>query len=237
MINLKELFLEKYQKYIVIDTEACNLNIASKNNLPWQVSWIECSGKNILKEENHYLWWKDGLDMSEGAKIVTHFDYNYYKNLASGANVPFTIFESGEYVEKGFEDPKEIAQLLYNRIFEEGFFVIWQNGLRYDAFVIKNWFEKVGISYNFDFLEKSIDTNFLSRAYKEEIKFPRDGELKELLEWQFKLANHIRKGVKTSIAVMCKELDIPIDNSKQHNALYDILMTKEIFIKLIYKLS
>jgi DNA polymerase III epsilon subunit-like protein len=213
MLDLKKIFLEDYAKYIVLDTEACNLNLVSRQNLPWQISWIECKGKFVEKEENHYLWWEN-LRLSPGAALVTHFNYGYYKSKAV--------------------DPKPIAEKFKAVLDDKNTYIVWQNGLRYDDFTIRNWFEACGVKHSYDYLERSIDTSCLSKAMKEEIKFPRDGDL---LEWQFKLANHIRKGLKTSVGVMCKELDIPIDETKQHDALYDIEMTKEIFIKLLYKLS
>ena len=49
--------------------------------------------------------------------------------------------------------------------------------------------------------------------------------------------NFLMKGLKTSQASMLKHYNIPHDPKKLHDALYDIEMTFQIFLKQIYDIE
>jgi DNA polymerase III epsilon subunit-like protein len=213
MLDLREIFLFKKHKYIVIDTEACNLNLVSRDNLPWQISWIECKGEEILSEHDYFPFWKN-LKVSKGAAIVTHFDYYDYKKKAI--------------------DPSIVLDDLIKYIENPEYFIVWHRGIGYDMQILRNFYEMCGREFPSEsILSRNIDTNCLSKAYIEEIAIPQN---EDFLTWQYKLDNLIKKGLKTNIKRMCELLGIPY-NENAHNAFHDIDMCKEIFIKLIYKLS
>jgi hypothetical protein len=213
MLDLRELFLFKKHKYIVIDTEACNLSLVSRNNLPWQISWIECQGENILSEHDYFPWWKN-LKVSKQAAIVTHFNYSEYKSKSV--------------------EPLVVLNALIPFLENSNYYILWHRGLGYDLQILRNLYERCERKFPVEsILNRSIDTNCLSKAYIKEMKLPQN---EDFLIWQYKLDNLIEKGLKTNIKRMCELLGIPYSENA-HNAFYDIDMCKEIFIKLIYKLS
>ena len=65
------LRFDKTQKYLIYDMETTGLNKGF--SLPWQVSWVTFTLKDMLEEHDHYIWW-DNLKMSKGAAEKTRFD-------------------------------------------------------------------------------------------------------------------------------------------------------------------
>ena len=54
-----------------------------------------------------------------------------------------------------------------------------------------------------------------------------------ILAWQYKVQNTPRKGIKTNLGLMSKELKINIDESKQHDANYDLFLNHQVYDKII----
>jgi len=85
------LRFNKDQKYICFDFETCHLNLLNDSNKPWQLSYIIAKGNQIQKEVDNYIFWPD-LKLSEGAKLVTHFDERKYHSLAAVSRRYFKRF-------------------------------------------------------------------------------------------------------------------------------------------------
>jgi len=217
MLDLKQLFLFKNQKYIVIDTETEHLNLVLGKNRPWQISWLVCQGKEIKKEYDYYTK-INNLKLSEGAAIVTHFNQYDYNSKAVSPQIVFDDLDSF------ISNPE--------------YYIIWQNGLNFDINILRTFYSICGKELEFNkILPRTIDTSLLSRALLDDIKFPINLDSNfDLLVWQYKLKNHLKKGLKTNTKKMCEVLDIPYSENA-HNALYDDRMCQQIFIKLLEKLS
>jgi len=90
------LRFNKEQKYICFDFETCHLNLLDDSNKPWQLSYLIAKGSNIIKEVDNYIYWPD-LKLSEGAKLVTHFDERKYHSLAADPKEVLEAFEDYVY--------------------------------------------------------------------------------------------------------------------------------------------
>ena len=106
------LRFNKEQKYICFDFETCHLNLLDNSNKPWQLSYLIAKGSNIIKEVDNHIYWPD-LKLSEGAKLVTHFDERKYRSLAV--------------------DPKEVLAAFEEIIYDDQYLIIGQNLLGFDV--------------------------------------------------------------------------------------------------------
>lgn len=213
MENLGENLLRytlNTKNLILTDTETEGLNYFFDR--PWQVGWLECKGKDIVKIHNHYLWWPD-LHISSGAAAVTHFNYQDYKSKA--------------------EDPKVVYEKFHPYIFDPNVISIGHNFLGIDAYMINSWRRSIGLPVDWSFLNNNtIDTHSVAKAIKKGIKItnPR-------LEWMYKLNNLVEKGLKTNLGLLAREYGIELDDKLQHSADYDIILNWEIFKKQIWDIE
>lgn len=207
------------QKFLFHDTETCNVNLTDQENLPWNVAGIITRGQKIIKEFDYFPFFPD-LNVSKGAVEKTRFDWNEYKEKGID---PVEAYNEFSFI---YDDPDVI--------------VVGQNSLNFDIYIINNWRRKIGIKNWRDFSHikqgRFIDTNCLSKAYEMGLTPPKYGTA-EFMFWQFKMIEEHSRKMKTSLASMCKKLDIKIDESLTHRGNYDCLLTKELFFKLMYLLK
>ena len=201
----------KDTKYLCWDTETENLN--QYFSRPWQVGFIVATLDKILESHCYYIWW-DNLNVSPEAIKVTRFDYDKYKSEAKPAKEVLGIFETYLY------DPK-----LFN---------VAHNLLNFDCYQHNTWRRELGIKPDYSYLQRTLDTNCLSKAYKKGFKLEEGGDR---LAWQWKLANFHEKGVKTSLGTMAKEFGIPFDFNSMHEANNDVKITWQVLRNLIWKLE
>lgn len=204
------LRFQRNQKYLIIDTETEGLNLVRSR--PWQCAWITTVGKNIVEKNDRYIKW-DNLQVSEGAAKITGFSEEQYLRRA--------------------EDPKKVWRDLSKYLFDPEYIVIGQNILGFDVYMLNIWLKGIGQNSDYSYLPRVIDTKSLSTAIFKNILPDRQN----FLSWQYKLLNHKEKGLKTSQASMLKHYNIPHDPKKLHDALYDIEMTFQIFLKQIYDIE
>jgi len=204
------LRFQRNQKYLIIDTETEGLNLVKSR--PWQCAWITTVGKNIVEKNDRYIKW-DNLQVSEGAAKITGFSEEQYLRRA--------------------EDPKKVWRDLSKYLFDPEYIVIGQNILGFDVYMLNIWLKGIGQNSDYSYLPRVIDTKSLSTAIFKNILPDRQN----FLSWQYKLLNHKEKGLKTSQASMLKHYNIPHDPKKLHDALYDIEMTFQIFLKQIYDIE
>jgi hypothetical protein len=74
----------------------------------------------------------------------------------------------------------------------------------------------------------------LAKAAKEQIKKSKN---ESLINWQYKLNEYRKRGLKTNQKQLLKDYNIEFDENKLHNARYDIEMTFKIFNKLIWEVE
>jgi len=213
----------KNHKFCCFDYETCNLNL-STYNVPWEVGYLTAENGNIISQHNTRIWWED-LNMSEDAARITRFDYQDYKNTAKDARETLQAFE------KHLLDPQTIN--------------ITYNGLGFDMYIHNLWRKKLGLEPTWSFILRSIDVLALARAYKMGLEPPDNWE--EFMCWQRKLIGYfsdsrLRKERKkgfgsTTLATMAKEFGVEVDEGKTHQGLYDVILTWEIFKKMIWKMN
>jgi DNA polymerase III alpha subunit (gram-positive type) len=204
------LRFQKNQKYLIVDTETEGLNLV--NSRPWQCAWIATQGKNIVEKNNRFIQW-DNLNVSEGAAKITGFSESEYERRA--------------------EDPLKVWRDLSKYLFDPEYIVIGQNILGFDVYMLNVWLKGMNKNSDYSYLPRVIDTKSLSTAIFKNILPDKNN----FLSWQYKLLNHKEKGLKTSQASMLKHYNIPHDPKKLHDALYDIEMTFQIFLKQIYDIE
>lgn len=207
------LRFNKEQKYICFDFETCHLNLLDDSNKPWQLSYIIAKGNNIIKEVDNYIYWPD-LKLSEGARLVTHFDDRKYHSLAS--------------------DAKEVLSNFENYLYDPDYLIIGQNLLGFDVYVHNIYRKLIGYKTDFSYVKRIIDTNCIAKAIKKNIKPQVDTDF---TFWQYKLNDFREKGLKTSIKAQLKDYKIDFDENMLHNSLYDVQMNFKIFQKQIWQIE
>ena len=168
------------QQFVVFDTETEGLSLTSSR--PWQLSWIVCKGENILEEHDEFVMYDD-LNVSEEAARVTGFNKDLY---LSKAKSPLEVW-------------KKFAPYLY----DENNILVGQNILGYDIYILNTMMRDIGMSNNWSFMNRMLDTRALATAIFKDIKPSGDR-----LSWQMKLMNFREKGLKTSQAFLLKHFGI-----------------------------
>lgn len=202
----------KKQKYLLYDYETESLNMALSR--PWQLAFAEFTLEHDkIWGQERYIWWDD-LHVSQEAALATKFNYVFYKSKA----------EPGKAVLDDFEKYAN----------DDQYIVMGHNTFGFDHYIHTRFRKGLGLKPNFAFLDRSIDTNCLARAWK----FERPIDLKNLQQLMFKFTGEYKRGVKTSIKELAKEFGIEYDETKHHaSALYDIELTWEIFKKVLERVT
>lgn len=192
---------------MLFDFETQRLNVLD-NNLLFQCSWIITDKRGMIRKNNHYLKWPN-FKMSKGAAFITKFQQSW--------------------VDYG-DDPREVLEEFEKDLLNSEYDLAGNNILSFDSYIHQLWRRELGMKPNWSYLNRIYDTSFISKAYKLGLKPDRAN----LLAWQYKLANLRAKGVKTNLTTMAKELNIPIDETKMHDASYDLEINDQVFRKIIW---
>ena len=201
------------QRYCVFDTETEGLNLVWHR--PYQISWLECVGKEVVAVHDHYLWWED-FKISDGAAKVTRFNYDFYKSKA--------------------KDPREVYEKFKVPLFCPKTILVCQNFLGFDAYMIKNVQKRLGLKVDYSYLSKSIDTKALATASAKGLKFD-PSMTTNFLAWQYRMASIVEKGLKTSQETLLKKYDIPYEKDRLHEGVYDVECLGKIFQKMIWDIE
>lgn len=201
----------KNQKYLVFDTETEGLNLVKHQ--PYQISWILYEGDREISRHNKFI---KGCVITKGAAKVTKIDVDYYKDNA--------------------EDPLVVYNDFAKYLFDTSIIPVAHNLLAFDVYMIRNLQKKCKMPVDFSYLQRSIDTKALATALFKGVDFnPHDPN--NFLEWQYKMADLVEKGLKTNLELMLKHYDIPYDKERLHEALYDVEMLNLIFQKIIWNIE
>lgn len=207
---MKDLRYNKKQKYIVCDVETDGLNLIYSR--PWQVSWVECDAKGVVAEHDLYVDYPDLVVSDEIAKL-TGFDRSIYNRKK--------------------ESPESVLRKLDKFVYDPEYMIIGQNFLKFDIFMHNNLRKMCGLSTDYSYLNRVIDTRALAIALAKEIPIDREN----FLTWQFSLLTIHERKLKTSQETLLKHYGIAFDRNLLHNSLYDVKMTFEIFKKQIYDIE
>lgn len=197
------------KKFIVFDYEG-DLNLF--HSTPFQLGFIVIEGKKIIKEYDFYIKWPD-LFISDFVKKYAHFDERR--------------------MEKYGIDPMEVFGLFEKYINNPEYYYIGANILAFDTILTYNCFKRLGLPYNYDFLDRVYDTNALFKLYKLGIK-PNN---EDLLAQQFSANDLKLKGLKSNVSHVAKEFGIDFDENKMHDGSYDVQIIAQNFFELIKKID
>lgn len=199
------------QKYVIFDTETEGLNLVSSK--PWQLAWIEATGKKITKKQNRFLMW-DELNVSEEAAKITGF-------------------KKSDYLSKA-EDPAVVFKEFMDLINQDDVIIVGQNILGYDLYMLGVIARNLNIKIDYSFAKRCFDTKAIATAIAKGNKTPEKGDF---LSWQLRYLNHRERGLKTNQKFLLQHYDIKFDEAKLHDALYDIEKNFEIFQKQIWEIE
>ena len=199
------------QKYVIFDTETEGLNLVSSK--PWQLAWIEATGKKIVKKQNRFLMWED-LKVSDDAARITGFDKKEYLSVA--------------------EDPSTVFKEFMDLISQDDVIVVGQNILGYDLYMLGVIARNLNIKVDYSFAKRCFDTKAIAAALAKDNKTP---DKDDFIAWQLRYLNYRERGLKTNQKFLLQHYDIDFDEEKLHDALYDIEKNFEIFQKQLWELE
>jgi len=199
------------QKYIIFDTETEGLNLVSSK--PWQLAWIEATGKKIIKKQNRFLRWDD-LNVSDDAARITGFNKQ-------------------DYISKA-EDPEKVYKEFMDLIMDEDVIIVGQNILGYDIYMLGVIARNLGVEIDYSFISRILDTKVIATALGKGNKTP---DKDDMLTWQLRYLNYRERGLKTNQKFLLQHYEIPFDENQLHDALYDIEKNFEIFQKQLWELD
>jgi DNA polymerase III epsilon subunit-like protein len=204
------LRFDKQQKYVTWDFETEGLNLV--HSKPWQIAWTVSQGEKTLEKFDIYIKWSD-LKVSDGAAKVTGFSYEHYQRKAI--------------------DPIEAFNLFGKYLYDPQYKLIGQNILGFDVYMLNIWRKLIGLKSDYSFVDRIIDTRCLAMAIAKQIPVQKD----DLISWQYRLLNHRDKKVKASQLALLKKYEIPFDEKRLHDAIYDCEMTYKIFKKQLFEIE
>lgn len=197
-----------------------------EDNLIFQWSFAEAVRNQIKRMHDSYLGWdKDRFlsRMSAGAAQITRFNPQWIVNG---------------------EDPEHVLDVWESHARpddQDGPIILGHNFLSFDTSLWRLWRLELGRPDLFPLgpalRRRIIDTHLIARAWKEGFKAPTRFGTDEFYAWQLKVAKAHRKGVKTNLAQMCKELEIAVDTTRTHEATYDIWLNVAVYWGLVNKME
>ncbi len=209
-MNEHLLRMNKKAKFCIFDFETEDLNLYSSK--PWQFACVCATQEAIHKKVDVFLKW-DNLNISKEAEIITRFDRLRWE--AHG------------------KDPKEVF-LKINEEFDKADWIGGHNILGYDIHVYRRCCRRLGIKA-LPIQKKMIDSFACGKGLKLDLFF-KPGD--KFLSYQIRLLNNIvmKKGFAT-LAAFAKLYDIPTDESKLHDALYDVEINWEVLKKMLWQIE
>ena len=198
---------DKKKTLVFIDCETFNLCLNSCHNLPWQVAMIKLTGDSMFGSKDFLIKWDTHLKIGKEAARITRYSE---KAMQNGGVTPEEAFPT-------IQDWLDNAD-----------YIVGHNILGFDVYLIKDYYKHMGLDYR-HLMHKIIDTNCLARGIKYDLPYKQE---QELLTYQYKVVHERRKGVKSSLAYMGKELNIEHDYDKLHNALVDLELNVKVWNKL-----
>lgn len=209
-MNEELLRFKPKQRYVFFDTETEGLNLIGSR--PWQLAWIVVENKKVIKKEDRYIQWDD-LNISDDAAKITGFSRQIYNKRAEDPAKVLSDFE------KDISDPDTI--------------VAGHNVLRFDVYMYNVVRANLGLDPDYSFLPRVVDTISLAIAIQKGIPFDRENRI----EWMYKMSSIRERSLKTTQKTLLKNYDIPFDEGRLHDALYDIEKNYELFLKQIYDIE
>lgn len=207
------LRFDKSKTYVFIDCETFNLCLNSVYNLPWQIAMIKAVAGKKVAEKNFYIKWDTDLKIgAEAAKIT-----KYSQKTMDDKGVP----------------PEEAFPTIRDWL-DNADWIIAHNMLGFDLYLIKDYYRLNGLDYK-HLMPKILDTNSLARGVK--LGTPYKEDEGSLIEYQYRMTNTRKKGVRTNLTALGKGYDIDHDYDKLHNAIVDLELNLKVWNKLKWQIE
>ena len=209
-MNEPLLRFNKKQRYIVFDTETEGLNLITSR--PWQIAWLVAEGDRVIERHDLHIEWPD-LNVSDEAARITGFSRKQYA--------------------KKCQPPKEVWSKFSKALLDPASLIIGQNLLGFDVYMINIWRKLIGLSSDYSYIPRVIDTKSLATAIAKQIPVDND----DFIGWQYRLLNYKERGLKPSQATLLKKYCIDHDPKRSHDALYYTELTFIVFRKQLFELE
>lgn len=204
------LFDLPHRKFLTLDFETEGLNLVKSR--PWQVAWIVGDNKgNVLKERDYMLDVPD-LQMRDIVAKLTGFTWETYNQR----KVPIR-----PVIEELMADMRDCG-------------IVGQNILGFDVYMLAVAMRMAGLKVDYSYIPRVIDTKALSKSINLDIK--PDG-VQDLILWQYKVLNLEKRAGKNDQLSLLKKYGISFDETKLHDALYDVHMTNKLFLEMANRIK
>jgi len=191
-------------EFVFIDCETFNLCLNSCHNLPWQIAMIKVKGKKVIDKKNYFIKWDTHLKISDdAAKMTGYSEKNMKKNAIS---------------------PEEAFPTIHDWL-ENCDYISGHNVLGFDIYLIRALYKYFNKDYK-PLVPKVIDTFAVAKGIKLNYKYAKD---QDFTEYQYRVINTIKRGLKCSLGALGKEFDIDHDESKLHDALVDLELNIKVW--------
>ena len=130
--------------------------------------------------------------------------------------------------------PEEEAFDTLYRLTEDCDYIVGHNVLGFDIFLLRNWYKKHGKAHR-HLPNKVLDTLAIARSVSLDYNY-KSGEC-PILDFQMKMINTRKKGLKTSLGALGKSYEIEHDYAKLHDALVDLELNIKVWNKLKYQID
>jgi DNA polymerase III epsilon subunit-like protein len=198
------------KKLLIFDYETEGLS--ELYSRPWQIGFCIYEKNEEIFNYSSYIKWPN-LNVSPGAARATHFN-------------PVVVEKEGK-------DPKEVLGFFWEHLYDDKYTIAGHNILGYDVQINNVARRESGLKPDYSFVRRCLDSNAIARGIKLNM-LPKPGD--NFVAWQYKMLEVRAKGVKTSITALCKEFNIECDESRLHEAIFDVRMNYKIFQELEKKL-
>lgn len=210
------------KKFLFLDFETFNVNLSSNFNLPWQAALIylevkeDEDGKLFNYEiSRHDLFpkWDTDLKISDEAKRITRFSERVYNSKC--------------------QPQEEIFAKVYDLV-EDTDYLVGHNVLGFDIYLLRNWYKTHGKDYS-QLPFKVIDTLAVARSIHLEYPYKK-GEC-SFLDFQMKMLNTRKKGMRTSLGALGKNNNIQHNYNTLHDGMSDLELNIKVWDNLKFKID
>tara|TARA_B100001113_G_scaffold338591_1_gene320932 strand:+ start:4206 stop:4733 length:528 start_codon:yes stop_codon:yes gene_type:complete len=173
---------------------------------------ISTDGTYKKDERDFYIKWDTPFKISDDAKRITRYNESF--------------------VNKNGKEPKDVFPII-KKWLDGADYIVGHNIIGFDIYLIKEMYKMFGEDYK-HLVPKLIDTNCIARGVKMEIPYKPE---EDFTEYQYRIVNTRRKGVRSSLTALGKEFNIDHDYDKLHNAIVDLELNLKVWNKLKYALE
>tara|TARA_B100002019_G_scaffold277821_1_gene278037 strand:+ start:62 stop:589 length:528 start_codon:yes stop_codon:yes gene_type:complete len=165
---------------------------------------IKVKGKKIIDRKNFFIKWDTKLKISQDAARMTGYsEKNMKKNAVS---------------------PEEAFPTIHDWL-ENCDYICGHNVLGFDIYLLRGLYKYFNKNYQ-PLVPKVIDTFAVAKGIKLNYKYDKN---QDFTEYQYRVINTIKRGLKCSLGALGKEFDIDHDESKLHDALVDLELNVKVW--------